>query len=129
MRDEPEPEEDDQPDEIRREDGLERYWLFYNGKWAETIFGLCAAIGAVLWCFLYILGFGESTVAYTIGGLAVLAFLLWYFVYKAFRDQAVSGWKKRGVSTSSDKQKIVLAVGLWIFVILFFGGLILRNRR
>jgi hypothetical protein len=128
MKPGPEP-EDDQPDEIKREDGLERYWLFYNGEWAETIFGLSAAIGTVLWCFLYILGFGESTVAYAIGGLAVLAFLLWYFVYRASRDQEGSGWKKRGVSTSVEKQKIALAVGLWIFIILFFGGFILRNRR
>jgi hypothetical protein len=125
----PEPEEDDQPDEIRREDGWERYWLFYNGEWAETIFGLSAAIGAVLWCFLYVLGFDQSTVAYAIGGLAVLAFLLWHLVNRAFRYQAGSGWKKPGVSTSSDKQKIALAVGLWIFIILFFGGLILKNRR
>jgi hypothetical protein len=68
-------------------------------------------------------------VAYTIGGLAVLAFLLWYFVYQAFKDQEGSVWKKQGVSTSSEKQRIALAVGLWIFIIVFFGGLILRNRR
>jgi hypothetical protein len=36
------PGQDPESDEFSREDGFERYWLFYKGEWAETILGLVA---------------------------------------------------------------------------------------
>ena len=57
-----ETEDESYSDEIKREDGLERYWFFRNGEWAETIAGLIAAVGVVFWCFLYVLGYGDTIV-------------------------------------------------------------------
>jgi hypothetical protein len=117
-------------DEIKREDGLERYWFFYNGEWAETIFGLLAAAGAVLLCFLYVLGYGETIAGYIIGGLAVLGFVGWYFVFKTLQRYESSGWlKEQKASTSAEKWKIAIAAGLWIFIFLFFGTIILIHNR
>src|SRR5215813_2780402 len=62
----PLPEEDDdredqsQEDEIKREDGLVRYWMFFNGEQVRLFSALAAAFFGVLWCFLYVLGAGRS---------------------------------------------------------------------
>ena len=71
----PEDEEDNYLDEIKREDGLERFWLFYNGQWAESIAGLIAAIGGILWCFIYILGYSKSILGYVLAGIAIIGFV------------------------------------------------------
>lgn len=79
--------DDELPDEletaeIRREDGLERYRLFYNGEWAETIWGLASVIGGILWCFLYILGYSQTVFGYILAGVAISSFVGWYFVFR-----------------------------------------------
>jgi hypothetical protein len=124
------PEDDAFSDEIKREDGLERYWLFYNGEWAETVFGLLAAATAILWCFLYVLGYGETLAGYVIGGLAFFRFVGWYFVFKSLQRYESSGWQiGRKKYTNAEKWKIAVAAGLWIFILLFFGTALLRHRR
>lgn len=126
----PDPEDDSLSDEIRRENGLERYWLFYNGEWAETIFGLLGASAAVLWCFLYVLGYGEAIVGYIFGGLAVFGFVGWWFVFKSLQRYESSGWRiGRKKSTNAEKWKIAAAAGLWIFILLFFGTIILMRKQ
>jgi lipopolysaccharide export LptBFGC system permease protein LptF len=126
----PDPEDDTLSDEIKREDGLQRYWFFYNGEWAETIFGLLAAGAAILWCFLYILGYGETIVGHIFGGLAVFGFVGWFFVFKSLQSYESSGWRKeRKESKNAEKWKVAVAAGLWIFIILFFGTIILMRRR
>ena len=81
---------EDDSDEIRREDGLERYWLFYNGEWAETTFGLAAAMGLVFWCFLYSLGYGDTLPGYILLGVAAVGFIGWRFLFDALSEQELS---------------------------------------
>jgi hypothetical protein len=126
------PDSDDQEltDEIKREDGLERYWLFYNGEWVETILGLGSAIGAILWCFLYVLGYSQIVLGYVLVGLAIFGFVGWYFVFKGMQAREASGWKReRKESRTADRRKMMLAAGLWIFIVLSFGAAILMQRR
>src|ERR1700690_1543290 len=125
-----EPENESYSDEIKREDGLERYWLFYNGQWAETIFGLAAAGGGVFWCFLYILGYSQTIVGYILGAIAVLGFISWYFFLKRIQIYEQSGWRvQRKDSTGAEKRKLYVALGLWTFLLLFFGlPILLQNK-
>ena len=113
-------------DEIKKEDGLERYWLFYNGQWAETISGLVAAICGVFWCFLYILGFGQTWPAYLLGILAIVGLICLRFLYYMVREHTEGGWAKKA-SPGKERRQVIVAVALWAFILLFFGGAILSN--
>jgi len=116
-------------DEIRREDGLERYFLFYNGEWAKTICGLTAGMGGVFWCFLYVLGFRQTILAYVLGGIVLLGLVGLRFINSRLSDYAEHDWKPDGRNTPGDeKKKLYIALGLWIFILVFFGGLVLFQR-
>jgi hypothetical protein len=51
---------DEFEDEVRREDGLARYWMFLNGDSVRLFVALASALFGVLWCFLSILGIAQS---------------------------------------------------------------------
>jgi hypothetical protein len=126
----PDPEEEPYSDEIRREDGLERYWLFYNGEWAETIFGLAGAGGGIFWCFLWLLGYSQTLIGYVLGAIAILGFCCWYLLFGLIWRYEQRGWRRRGKSlASSERKKLYIALGLWLFIVLFFGALILSQGR
>jgi hypothetical protein len=126
----PGPEDDTFSEEIKREDGLERYWLFCSGEWVQTIFGLLAATAAILWCFLYVLGYGETLAGCVFGWLAFFGFVGWYFVSRSLQRYESSGWRKgRRESTKAEKWEIGVAAGLWIFILLSVETLILMQRR
>ena len=125
----PKAQHDSDSDEIRREDGLERYFLFYNGQWAETISGLIAGIAAVSWCFLYVLGYGQTILAYVLGGVVLLGLIGLRFINSRLSDYEEHDWKPNGRNTPGDeKKKLYIALGLWIFILVFFGGLVLLQR-
>jgi hypothetical protein len=123
-----EPEDVSESDEVNREDRLERYWFFFNGEWAETIFGLAAGVGGVFWCFLYLLGFSRTIIGDVLAGVAIAGFLGWYLFLRTIRRYERSGWRKRPGNSSADKRKVYVAIGLWSFIVLFFGALILSHR-
>lgn len=113
-------------DEIKREDGLERYWLFYNGEWAETICGLCAAMSGVFWCFLYVLGYGQTVLGYILGAIVVIGLISLRFLNARIDELEEKGWRKeRGRTPNREKRELYLAAGLWAFILLFFGTLFL----
>jgi hypothetical protein len=125
-----EPEDESSSDEIRREDGVERYWFFYNGEWAETVLGLAAVMGGVFWCFLYILGYSQTYLGYALGGIAILGFFGWRIVMQRIRGYEEKGWPKEERNTAADeRKKLFVALGLWTFIILFFGGMMLSQYR
>lgn len=101
----PDPEEEPYSDEIRREEGLERYWLFYNGEWAETIFGLAAAGGGIFWCFLWLLGYSQTLIGYVLGAIAILGFCCWYLLFRLIWQYEQRGWRRRGKSSASSEKK------------------------
>jgi hypothetical protein len=84
----PDVDEDSFSDEVNREDGLERYWLFYNGEWAEAVCGLAGAMGGVFWGFLYILGYGQTALGYALGAIAIIGLVSLRLLNKRIRDYA-----------------------------------------
>ena len=70
-------------DEINPQDGLLRSWMFYNGDWVETTFGLTAAIALVFWCFLYVLGLSQSILGYVLFAAAIVGSIGWYALYRS----------------------------------------------
>lgn len=121
---------DDDSDQIRRKDGLERYWLFYNGEWAETILGLAAAMGLVFWCFLYILGFGETLLGYVLLGIAAVGFAGWRLLYKSLWEYDKSNWRKgKGRSPRLEHREAQIAAVLWLFIFTIAGIILFLQWR
>jgi hypothetical protein len=121
---------EDDSDEIRREDGLERYWLFYNGEWAETIFGLAAAIGLVFWCFLYILGYANTLPGYILLGVAAVGFIGWRFLFDSLSERERSGWKKgKSRSPRLERREAKIAAALWLFIFASISIILLLQWR
>ena len=117
-------------DEIRREDGVERYWLYHNGEWVETICGLCAAIGVVFWCFLWILGYSQTAFGYVLAPIAVLGLVGLRLVWGRMKEYDRHGWQKEPKNTAQNEgRKLYLALALWGFIVLFFGVAILTKYR
>ena len=124
------PEDDFDSDEIKREDGLERFWMFYNGEWAETIFGLVAGVSFIFWCFLYILGYALSTLGYILLVIAGAGFIGWRFLFRSISEYQRSGWKKGvGRSSRGERSKAYVALLLWLFIFINIGIILFLQWR
>lgn len=119
--------EDEFEDEIKPEDGLVRYWTFLNGEQFSLISALAAAFFGVLWCFLYILGVGQSMFGIVLFVLAGISFLAWQLFGSLLRSYQENDWKKDRRSPKRVKIEICVAIALWLFI---FGsiGLIIFGR-
>jgi heme/copper-type cytochrome/quinol oxidase subunit 2 len=123
-RSEDEREDDSQEDVIRRQDGLVRYWMFFSGDQVQLFAALAAAFCGVLWCFLYVLGAGQGilrTFLLIVGGSC---FLVWWLLVWQLGKYRERGWKKEPLLQERDKKLIPVAVSLWLFILLFFIGII-----
>ncbi len=116
MTDENDDREDDLKDEIKREDGLIRYWMFFNGDQVRLFSALVAAFLGVLWCFLYVLGAGKSTAGVVLLALALISFWVWRVFDRQIQEYEESGWRKDKHSSKRDKIEIQVAVFLWLFI-------------
>lgn len=129
MADERATRKDDSADEIRREDGLVRYWMFLNGDTLSLFSALTAALCAVLWCFMYFFGFGQSVVGITLLVVAFISLLVWRVVAAELREYAETGWRKDKHSAGRDRIEIRVAILLWLFIFIFFGSIIVLQWR
>ena len=73
MKEEGTEREDNFEDEIKPEDGLLRYWIFFNGEEYRLFAALAAAFFGVVWCGLYIFGAGQSILGTVLLVLALLS--------------------------------------------------------
>ena len=104
-------------DEINPQDGLLRSWMFYNGDWVETTFGLTAAIALVFWCFLYVLGLSQSILGYVLFAAAIVGSIGWYALYRSLFDYEETGWRKgKGRSARLERNELRIAIALWLFI-------------
>jgi hypothetical protein len=110
--------EDDFEDEIKPEDDLIRYWIFFNGEEYRLFAALAAAFFGVLWCFLYVFGTGKSIPGVVLLALAAISFLAWRLLDDQVRRYEESGWKKDKHSPIRDKIEIRVAAFLWLFILL-----------
>jgi len=94
LKEEDEEREEDLEDEIKPEDGLLRYWTFLNGEQYRLFAALAAAFFGVLWCFLYVLGAGQTAFGIIPGVLSVISFIVWRALDEGLRKYEASGWKK-----------------------------------
>jgi hypothetical protein len=108
-------------DEIKPEDGLARYWMYVNGEQVSLFAALTAGIFGVLWCFLYILGAGQSILGIIVMVLTAISFLAWLAVHGKLREYEESAWKKDKRSPQLERVEIRVAILLWLFVFLSFG--------
>jgi hypothetical protein len=101
--------EDDLNDEIKREDGLVRHWMFLNGDKVRLFSALVAAFLGVLWCFLYIFGAGRTILGNVLLALALISFWVWRVFGRQIREYEESGWKKDKHSSRRDKSRSKLS--------------------
>jgi lipopolysaccharide export LptBFGC system permease protein LptF len=121
--------EHDLNDEIKREDGLVRYWMFINGDHVRLFSALVAAFLAVLWCFLYILGARRTVLGTVLLVLALISFWVWRVFDRQIREYEESGWKKDKHSSKRDKIEIQVALFLWLFIFIGVGFILLLQWR
>ena len=115
--------------EIKAEDGLARYWMYVNGEQVSLFAALTAAIFGVLWCFLYILGVGQSIFGIIVMALTAISFLAWFAVHGELREYEESAWKKDKRSPRLEIVEIRVAILLWLFIFLSFGVTMLLKWR
>jgi hypothetical protein len=126
----PSPQADSDSDEIRREDGLERFWMYYNGEWVETISGLVSGISFIFWCFLYVLGYAQSVLGHILLGIAIAGFMTWRFLFGILSNYQRSGWKKgKGRSPHLARREAYIAVSLWLFIFISIGTILFLQWR
>jgi hypothetical protein len=130
LKDENDEREDDLSDEIRREDGLVRYWMFFNGDRVRLSSALVAAFLGVLWCFLYVLRAGRTVLGTVLLALALISFWVWRVFDRQIREYEETGWKKDKHSSKRDKIEIQVALFLWLFISIIVGFILpLQWRR
>jgi hypothetical protein len=117
--------EDDLSDEIKREDGLVRYWMFFNADQVRLFSALVAAFLGVLSCFLYILGAGRTVLGTVLLVLALISFWVWRVFDRQIRKYEEGGWKKDKHSSKRDKIEIQVALFLWLFICIVVGFILL----
>jgi len=112
-------------DEIKPEDGLVRYWMFVKGEQFRLFSALASAILGVAWCFLYVLGAGQSLISIVLGVLAIVGFFIWRLLDRQLREYEESGWKKDKHSSRRDKVEMRIATALWLFILVSIGAIML----
>ena len=110
-------------DDIRLADGRERYWLFVNGDRVRLFAVLVGAFFAVAWCFLYVLGIGQSIVRTLFLAIVGASFLVWRLVDLRLSDYELRNWEKDGRSPRLRKVESRVAIGLWLFIFIVTGGI------
>jgi lipopolysaccharide export LptBFGC system permease protein LptF len=129
LKDENDEREDDLSDDIKREDGLVRYWMFFNGDQVRLFSALVAAFLGVLWCFLYVLGAGRTVLGTVLLVLALISFWVWRVFDRQIREYEESGWKKDKHPSERDKIEIQVALFLWLFIFIVVGFILLLQWR
>jgi hypothetical protein len=122
-------EDQSQEDEIKREDGLVRYWMFFNGEQVRLFSALGAAFSGVLWCFLYVLGAGGSVFGIVLGILAIVCFFIWWLLSDQLQKYGESGWRKDKHSSERDKVEVRVAAFLWLFIFISIAAIMLAKWR
>jgi fatty acid desaturase len=116
-------EESPSSDEIGPADGRERYWMFVNGEQIRFFAALVCAFVAVVSCFLYVLGIGESFVRTALLAIIGGSFLVWRVFDLELRNYQRNNWKKDRRSPRLRKVESRVAIGLWLFIFIVTGGI------
>ena len=127
MKEEGTEREDNFEDEIKPEDGLLRYWIFFNGEEYRLFAALAAAFFGVVWCGLYIFGAGQSILGTVLLVLALLSLGGWRLLDRQVRQYQQSGWKKQ--SSEKERSEIRVVIGLWLFIFVTVGLILLLRWR
>ena len=117
--------DESQIDEIKREDVLVRYWMFFNGDQVRLFSGLAAAFLGVLWCFLCVLGAEKSPLGVALFVLALASFWIWRLFDRQIREYEETDWKKDKHSSRRDRIEIRIAIFLWLFIFVSIGAILL----
>lgn len=129
MKEEDDGRRDDFDDEVKPEDGLLRYWTFINGELFRLFAALAAAFFGVVGCFLYILGAGQTVVGKVSVALAVLSVLAWRLLDRQVQRYQDEGWRRDKRSLRKEKIEIRGAIGLWLFIFVSVGIILLLQWR
>jgi hypothetical protein len=121
--------EDDFEDEMKREDGLLRYWTFINGEQFRLFAALAAGFFVIVWCFLYILGGGQTIVGNILLILTGISFVAWRVLDRQVRRYQEEGWKRDKRSLRTEKIEIRVAIGLWLFIFVSVDLILLLQWR
>ena len=98
--------------------------MFVRGERVRLFAVLVGVFFAVAWCFLYVLGIGQSIVRTLFLAVVGVSFLVWRVVDLRLSNYELSNWKKDGRSPRLRKAESRAAIGLWLFIFVVTGGII-----
>lgn len=111
MRDDPE--EDQTPDdEVRPDQGIERYWLYVHGEEVRMLAGLAAGMCLVIWCGFLVFDAAQSTLGIVILISAMFAGIVWLMLDDQLQKMRNRGWRKSGHSQRREKVELRIAIFL-----------------
>jgi len=111
-------------DDIGPEGGRERYWMAVHGEQVRMFAALTGALFAVAWCFLYVLGIGQSIVRALFLAIVGARFLVWRVIDLRLSNFELNNRKKDGRSPRLRRVESKVAIGLWLFIFIVTGGII-----
>jgi hypothetical protein len=103
-------------DEVRPDQGIERYWLYVHGEEVRMLSGLAFGICLVTWCMLLVFDAGQSTPGIVILICAMSAGIVWLMLDDQLKKMSERGWRKSKRSRRTEELELGIAISLWLFV-------------
>ena len=126
MQDDPE-EDQSLDDEVRPDQGIERYWLYVHGEEVRMLAGLVGGICLVIWCMLLVFDAEQSTPGIVILICAMFAGIVWLMLNDQLQKMRERGWRKSDHSQRREKVELRIAISLWSLICLAVIAAILRK--
>lgn len=111
-----EPEEQEQDDDIRPEDGLERHWLFFNGETYRLYAFIVSLFFLVCLGILYLFGKSDGPFGIAAGIIAGMSFLAGLGIHDRIDQYQQRGWRKDWRTPRVERVERRVALYLWLFI-------------
>jgi hypothetical protein len=122
--------DNDADDEIKPEDGRERYLMFMNGEQVRLLLGLAAAFLFVLWCFIYILGGAQTLLGIALLVVASIMLAVWHALDLHLDSYQANEWSKDRRPPRRRRIEARIALALWLLIFISAGiSILLRWRQ
>lgn len=105
-------------DEVRPDQGMERYWLYVHGEEVRMLAALAGGICLVIWCMLLVFDAAQSTPGIVVLICGMFAGIVWLMLHDQLQKMRERGWRKSGHSQRREKVELRIAIFLWSLICL-----------
>ena len=126
MSDDPE-EDQTLDDEVKPDQGLERYWLYVHGEEVRMLAGLAAGIFLIIWCGFLVFDSEGTTPGVVVLICAMGSGVVWLILDDQLKKMAQRGWAKSRRSKRTERLELSIAIALWLLICLAIIAIILQK--